>query len=348
MQKRRHFALYACLVALLTASGFANTSAAYSSTGADIAQGYYQIQHASTFFSCLEIPQGHIWNGSEVKTAKCVDSDEQKWELEKRQHGAYAGAYRLISPITRFTSLVRPVPRIRYCLDNREDFKSSERMGIWKCLHNEHHDVQNQSVTFAAKRGGYTITFSDTFGNKVWLTADCTQNDSTCEVGQTTVSPTVPASAIWRLTPTDEPTAPQPHINDTVNPVINAAREKAAEHFETVIYDSDLRLISVIAVQWPSSAMGCEREGYAYATVMTPGWEVTYYHHGYFTTAHVSDSGHNAFIPKDCWRNSPAYMDPERQLKVEMFEDDFCRRTEDNFFPSVKDLIDKAFNFPNY
>ena len=85
-----------------------------------------------------------------------------------------------------------------YCLDNRGDFTTSDRMGLWSCVADTHWAVENQSVTIEASGSGYTLTFSNN-GSSVWLTTDRASNDPKGGAGQTTVTGTVPASAVWRI-----------------------------------------------------------------------------------------------------------------------------------------------------
>ena len=79
------------------------------------------IKHVtSTSTACLDVSGAQASNGRDVQTWECNETNAQKWTLQKRTAGTYAGAYRLVSKLGN------------YCLDNRGDFSTSTRMGIWK------------------------------------------------------------------------------------------------------------------------------------------------------------------------------------------------------------------------
>jgi hypothetical protein len=58
-----------------------------------------------------------------------------------------------------------------------------------------------------------------------------------------------------------------------------AAKRLAAEQ---------LRVISIEAVQWPDSSLGCPRPGMAYAQVITPGYRIQLELDGEFYPVHVA------------------------------------------------------------
>ena len=147
-----------------------------------------EIQHVTAdSTACLDVQWGNARNGQDVWTWACNDTDAQQWTLEKRTAGAYQDSYRLVSALGN------------YCLDNRGDFATSDRMGIWSCVSDTHHAAANQSVTIASSGSGYTLTFSSGTKN-VWLTTDRASNDVNGGAGQTTASGRAGASAIWLLT----------------------------------------------------------------------------------------------------------------------------------------------------
>ena len=138
--------------------------------------------------SCLDVSYGAASNGQDVWMWDCNDTDAQTWRFEKRTSGTYAGSYRLVSLVGNDS----------YCLDNRGDFTTSARMGIWTCVGDTDGAAANQSVTIAASGDGYTITFVRG-DSSVWLTTDRASNNVYGGADQTTVSGTVPDSAVWSI-----------------------------------------------------------------------------------------------------------------------------------------------------
>ena len=120
------------------------------------------IQHVtSDSTACLDVSYGTAADGQDVQTWDCNNTDAQKWTLEKRTAGDHLGKYRLVSALGN------------YCLDNRGDFSTSDRMGIWSCVGDTDGAAANQSVTIAASGDGYTLTFANG-SSSVWLTTDRT------------------------------------------------------------------------------------------------------------------------------------------------------------------------------
>ena len=157
--------------------------------------------------ACLDVSYGSASNGQDVQTWDCNESDAQKWTFEKRTAGDYKDSYRLVSQVGDGT----------YCLDNRGDFSTSNRMGIWKCVDDTHWAAANQSVAIAASGDGYTLTFSR--GNQsVWLVTDRASSNPQGGANQTTVSGAAGASAIWQLGDSPAPTqTPAPPSTKTLN-----------------------------------------------------------------------------------------------------------------------------------
>ena len=146
-----------------------------------------EVQHVTAdSTACLDVKWGNASDGQDVWTWECNDTDAQKWTFEKRTAGAYKDSYRLVSKLGN------------YCLDNRGDFTTSDRMGIWSCVADTHGAAANQSVTIAASGSGYTLTFSNG-SSSVWLVTDRASDNAKGGANQTTVSGTAGASAIWRL-----------------------------------------------------------------------------------------------------------------------------------------------------
>ena len=146
-----------------------------------------EVQHVTDdSTACLDVSWGNAKNGQSVWTWECNSTAAQQWTFEKRTAGTYQGSYRLVSKLGN------------YCLDNRGDFTTSSRMGIWSCVDDNHSAAANQSVTVAASGEGYTITFSNG-SSSVWLTTGRASDDPEGSAGQTTVSGAAGANAIWRI-----------------------------------------------------------------------------------------------------------------------------------------------------
>ena len=146
-----------------------------------------EVQHVTAdSTACLDVKWGNASDGQDVWTWDCNNTNAQKWTFEKRTAGAYTGKYRLVSKLGN------------YCLDNRGDFATSDRMGIWSCVADTHGAAANQSVTIASSGDGYTLTFSNGSSN-VWLVTDRASNNPKGGANQTAVSGTAGASAIWRI-----------------------------------------------------------------------------------------------------------------------------------------------------
>ena len=146
-----------------------------------------EVQHVTAdSTACLDVKWGNASDGQDVWTWDCNDTNAQKWTFEKRTAGAYKDSYRLVSKLGN------------YCLDNRGDFTTSDRMGIWSCVADTHGAAANQSVTIASSGSGYTLTFSNG-SSSVWLVTDRASSNPKGGANQTTVSGTAGASAIWRI-----------------------------------------------------------------------------------------------------------------------------------------------------
>ena len=159
---------------------------------------------------CLDVKWGDRSNGQDVWTWECNKTDAQKWIFQKRTVGDYSGSYRLVSALGNDT----------HCLDNRGDFTTGDRMGIWSCVDDTHGAVPNQTVDIAASGDGYTITFTrDSDSKSVWLVTDRSSNNPKGGVNQTTVTDTVPASAVWTIratAPGETPVNNPPALNNLV------------------------------------------------------------------------------------------------------------------------------------
>ena len=99
---------------------------------------------------CLDVHGGIAGNGRDVRLWKCNGDNAQKFTIEKRTSGDYAGYYRLVSQAGSGT----------HCVDNRGKFHDSGWINIWACLDDSHGVVENQSVRIDLDSNGFfTFTF---------------------------------------------------------------------------------------------------------------------------------------------------------------------------------------------
>ena len=146
-----------------------------------------EVQHVTADSTgCLDVKWGNASDGQDVWTWDCNDTNAQKWTFEKRTAGDYAGSYRLVSKLGN------------YCLDNRGDFATGDRMGIWSCVSDTHGAAANQSVTIEASGDGYTLTFTRGSAS-VWLVTDRSSTNPKGGANQTTVNGTAGAAAVWSI-----------------------------------------------------------------------------------------------------------------------------------------------------
>ena len=199
---------------------------------------------------CLDVKHGNRTNGQDVQTWDCNKSDAQKWIFEKRAAGDYQGSYRLVSALGSDT----------HCLDNRGDFATGERMGIWQCVGDTNGAASNQSVTIAESGEGYTITFVRNSDSKsVWLVTDRTSTNPKGGANQTTVTDTVPASAVWRIgatapsdTPANNPPANNPPANNP--PANNPPPPPQAQNEDSDTDPFDDQIVQIYQVDGTSTA----------------------------------------------------------------------------------------------
>ena len=191
-----------------------SATSAYADSPDDFDDQILEVMHVTDDSTgCLDVKHGNASDGQDVWTWECNKTDAQKWKFEKRTSGAYAGSYRLVSTIGNDT----------HCLDNRGDFTTSDRMGVWTCVSDSHGAAPNQSVTIAESGDGYTITFVRNSDSKsVWLVTDRDDDNPKGGANQTTVTDTVPASAVWRIGSASLPPTPTPPAQD---PPANADAE---------------------------------------------------------------------------------------------------------------------------
>ena len=169
---------------------------------------------------CLDVTWAHAQNGQNVQTWECNGTDAQKWRLEQRTAGDHAGRYRLVSALAGGQT---------YCLDNRGDFRNSDRMGIWSCVADTHSAVPNQTFDLTAAGDGFTLTFTRGSASVVmWAERGTTWPRG--NVGQRSGGSGVAAE--WRFK-SDEPPAlgpqPQPQPVAVVQPAASVTDATVTE-----------------------------------------------------------------------------------------------------------------------
>ncbi|MCC6627656.1 MAG: hypothetical protein IT340_09670 [Chloroflexi bacterium] len=80
------------------------------------------------------------------------------------------------------------------------------------------------------------------------------------------------------------PTDPPPSAAAVQAAVAEAARLHALE-------PGRVRVISVTAMEWPDTALGCPQPGRIYAQVITPGWRIHLMAGGQAVAVHTNSSG---------------------------------------------------------
>ena len=102
--------------------------------------------------------------------------------------------------------------------------------------------------------------------------------------------------------PTTESGAPAPPLDTPAPPadeavpgqLETAARALLAD--ELGVDEGDFRLDSSEAVGWPDASLGCPKEGYAYAQVITPGYKLVFDHAGESYAVHTNSDGSHMVI----------------------------------------------------
>jgi hypothetical protein len=92
------------------------------------------------------------------------------------------------------------------------------------------------------------------------------------------------------------------------HPAVVAARKAASLHLTDLSPGNEQRLVLVLqeAIQWPSAALGCSKEGMVYAQVVVPGYRITLAHEGRTITVHTNEEGRRAIVPQGCLENQQA------------------------------------------
>ena len=145
-----------------------------------------------TTTGCLDVKYAAAKDGQAVQTWVCNGTGAQKWRVEQRTSGSETGRYRLVSGVGDGRS---------YCLDNRGDFKDSDRMDIWSCVADGHGAAANQSFDLTASGEGWVLTFErGEASSMMWAERDT--GSVSGNVGQRSGSES--ARAIWRIAEVQE------------------------------------------------------------------------------------------------------------------------------------------------
>ena len=178
------------MVSLFLILSFSPAPSAQGNTDFD-GQTMYVWHETDDSEGCLDVKYADAKNGQDVWAWECNKFDAQKWTFEKRTSGDYKDSYRLVSKLGN------------YCLDNRGDFATSDRMGIWSCVGDTHGAVPNQTVDIAASGEGYTITFVRGSDSKsVWPVTNWSSNNPKGGAIRATVNGAVPGTAVWTISAT--------------------------------------------------------------------------------------------------------------------------------------------------
>ena len=99
-------------------------------------------------------------------------------------------------------------------------------------------------------------------------------------------------------TPTPQLNTPTTPANETVPREIEAAaRNLLADELD--VDEGDFRLDSSEEVGWSDASLGCPKEGYAYAQVITPGYKLVFDHAGTTYPVHTNDNGSHMVVCGD-------------------------------------------------
>ena len=84
---------------------------------------------------------------------------------------------------------------------------------------------------------------------------------------------------------------------------------------ELGVPESEITLTGTETAVWADTSLGCPKEGYAYATVMTPGYEFTFSHGTASHVVHTDELGTYFVRPVDCYE--PAEPEPTTTTQPE-------------------------------
>ena len=123
-----------------------------------------------------------------------------------------------------------------------------------------------------------------TVATSTTTTASETTSTSQADAASTTIGTTTTTSGATVTTdsgsdPPDDttpettvPTTDAPAVDDRLGPLIDMARADLATR--RGIDPSEIEVVSAEAVVWPDAALGCPREGMAYAQVLVDGFKI--------------------------------------------------------------------------
>lgn len=111
--------------------------------------------------------------------------------------------------------------------------------------------------------------------------------------GETTAAPTTEpgASALPLDTPAPSANDPAPGEIET------AVRKLLADELD--VDEGDFGLVSSEGVGWPDASLGCPKEGYAYAQVLTTGYKLVFDLAGTSHTVHTNSDGSHMVVCGD-------------------------------------------------
>jgi hypothetical protein len=98
--------------------------------------------------------------------------------------------------------------------------------------------------------------------------------------------------------PTEKPaTAPAPNIPAELQPIAEKAIGLAASTFH--VKPEEVQLLSIEAVQWGDTSLGCPQEGQMYAQQLTSGYLATVDVGGKTHAVHMNEQGQGVVCPPE-------------------------------------------------
>lgn len=142
---------------------------------------------------------------------------------------------------------------------------------------------------------GSFVTTRDAFviGNFMWVASDSAQIQ-------------VAAAAVFMEAPEPEPTVTSVPVS--VDDLGIDDRALAFLAGELGVQESEFTLTGTETAVWADTSLGCPKEGYAYATVMTPGYKFTFSHGTASHVVHTDELGTYFVRPVGCYE--PAELEP--------------------------------------
>ena len=95
---------------------------------------------------------------------------------------------------------------------------------------------------------------------------------------------------------------PEASLSNEARDVIQLTKDDLARRLKVPV--SDISVVSVEAVDWPDTSLGCPQPGMAYAQVITPGFRVVLEAAGKTCEYHTDSSSH--LVLCDTWGDSQA------------------------------------------